>query len=125
MRSKGIKMQEGQMTLFDLPDLTEKQIDYAVEVAKHLIAHCDNWDYDWVKQLSRNKSHKTFMKLFCRISRTYFVPVGTELYDVEFSKEGPVTIKRCGRDYNKREADKVIDIKDILNLLPGELVEEP
>lgn len=79
--------------------------------------YCERWGYDYIKRLKENGG-KQFYNIFCRITKTYFVHRSSEeYYDVEFSKDEKAVIKRCGKDYDKREVDAVIDIQIIVDIL--------
>ncbi len=78
---------------------------------------CKEWGYDFVEQLKENNG-KQFYNIFCKITKTYFIDRSPgEYYSVEFSKDGKVAIKRCGKDFHKREPDAVIEIQSIVNIL--------
>ena len=88
-----------------------------MEIVKGLKEHCVRWKYDWIDKLQLNKSKEKFFQLFCRVTKTYYIDIGEDYYNVEFQKDGKVLIKRCGTDYNKRNEDAIIDIDEILKKL--------
>lgn len=107
-------MEYEQLTIFDYQPPV---IDFSRLIADGLSKHCEEWGYDYIKQLKENGG-KHFYNIFCRITKTYFVHRSSEeYYEVEFSKDGKATVKRCGEDYGKRGADAVIDIQDIIDIL--------
>ena len=66
-------------------------------------------------------------KVFCKITYTYFVDVGSgycdfdegvNTYDVTFKKkENIAIIKRCGRDWDERSEDAIIEVEELIKLL--------
>ncbi len=107
-------MEYEQLTIFDYQP---PSINFPQLIADGLLMHCERWKYDFVERLKENEG-KQFYNIFCRITKTYFIDGSSEkYYDVEFSKDGKATIKRCGKDYDKREPDIVIDIQDIVDIL--------
>ena len=84
---------EGQMTIFD--PITP--IDYIYWIAKELKEHCKYWKYDKLDKLSMNKTVENFMKLFCKITKTYFFKVYDDMYGVEFNSDGTGKVYKCGK----------------------------
>lgn len=92
-------------------------INFPQLIADGLITHCERWKYDYVEKL-KETGGKQFYNIFCKITKTYYIDRNSEeYYDVEFSKDGKATIKRCGKNYDKREPDAVIDIQNIVDIL--------
>lgn len=92
--------------------------EYARAIAQHLIDYCKRWDYsEKIAKQRENNNADTFKRLFCKITRNYYVPIDKWHYNVEFCKDNTVNIKRCGRDYVDRPVDATIQLKDILNEL--------
>lgn len=107
-------MEYKQLTIFDYqPPAT----NFPNLIAAELIKHCEKWGYDFVQKLKENNG-KDFYKIFCRVTKTYYVDKSSEeYYSVEFSKDGKMTIKRCGKDYDKREPEAVIDVQSVVDIL--------
>lgn len=97
----------------------ENKIDYAKYIALHLIEYCEVWKYNYIERLAEHKTPEQFYKIFCKLTKTYFAPIGDDHYNVTFSKEGTATVKRCGPDFDKRSEDAIISIHDILEHLPN------
>jgi len=95
----------------------ENKIDYAKHIAAHLVEHCQKWNYNYLAQLSEHKTPGYFYRTFCKITKTYYTPIGKNLYNVTFSKDGAATVKRCGKYYNSRPIDAIVNVQDILNYL--------
>lgn len=91
--------------------------NFPLLIASGLKKYCTTWGYPWLERLRKNNTSENFYKLFCKITRIYFVNSSTDYYHIEFSKDGTVTVKRCGLDYDKRELDAILNIQDILPLL--------
>lgn len=107
-------MEYKQLSIFDYQPAA---INFPQLIADELSGYCKRWGYDYINRLKENGG-KQFYNIFCRITKTYFVHRNSEeYYDVEFSKDGKAVIKRCGKDYDKREADAVIDIQSIVDVL--------
>ena len=107
-------MEYEQLSIFDYQPIA---INFPQLIADELSKYCERWGYDYIKRLKENGG-KQFYTIFCRITKTYFVYRSSEqYYDVEFSKDGKAVIKRCGKDYGKREPDAVIDIQSIVDIL--------
>ena len=107
-------MEYNQLSIFDYQP---PAINFPNLIADELSVYCKRWGYDYVNRLKENGG-KQFYNIFCRITKTYFIHRNSEeYYDVEFSKDGKAVIKRCGKDYDKREADTVIDIQSIVDVL--------
>lgn len=103
-----------QLTIFDYQPVT---IDFAQLIADGLSNHCKKWGYDFVERLKESNG-KQFYNIFCRITKTYYVCKNKkEYYSVEFSKDGKVMVKRCGKNYGKREPDRILDVQDIIYIL--------
>ena len=92
--------------------------EYAQAIVKHLIDHCRSWGMnEKLNQLKEDKTTEIFHKLFCKITRTYYVIMDEWHFNVEFCKDNTVNIKRCGRDYNERPMDATIQLQDVLDEL--------
>lgn len=92
--------------------------EYAKAIIKHLTDHCRSWGMSRkMEQLIENKTTETFHKLFCKVTRIYYVDLHEWYFNVEFCKDNTVNIKRCGRDYNDRPLDATIQLQDVLNEL--------
>lgn len=90
--------------------------EYAQAIKKHLIDHCRRWGMSKkIEELIEHKTEDVFHKLFCKITRTQYVPLDQWHFSVEFCKDNTVQIKRCGRDYNDRPLDAVIQLQDVLD----------
>lgn len=107
---------EGQITLFEVFKPTE-DIRWAEEITNGLKNHCTYWKYDWINKLLVNKSPEHFWRLFCGITKTYYMPINEEHYRIEFGKDGNVAVKRIGSDWAKRGEDAIIRIEEILEQL--------
>lgn len=95
----------------------EKQ-EYIQMILRGMQHHCKRWSYNWFEKLKENPTEQTFHKLFCKITRTYFFSDNEgNYYSVYFSKEGSVTVKKCGPDYGKREEDTTIMLCEILEIM--------
>lgn len=94
-----------------------REENFPLLIANSLKEYCATWNYPWLERLKENNTPEHFYKLFCKITRTYFVHDTTNHYNVTFAKDGTVTVKRCGSDYDKRGLDTVLNIQDILPLL--------
>lgn len=102
-------------------------MNFTEMVAKGLRQHCKYWKYDYIEKLKEICSVQNFNKLFLKITSTYNVNDGNELYDfsegvnhytVTFDKkENIATIKRCGSDWDYRDIDAVVKTEDIIKLL--------
>lgn len=103
------------------------KINYLELVADGLKAHCKYWGHDYIERLRENNSIQNFYKVFCKITNTYFVDDGSgycdfgenvNTYDVTFKKKENIAIvKRCGKDFNEREADAIIDVEELIKVL--------
>lgn len=90
--------------------------EYAKAIVKHLIDYCRSWGMsEKISQLREKRTAELFYKLFCKITRTYYVTMDEWYFNVEFCKDNTVQIKRCGRDYNNRPLDATIQLQDVLN----------
>ena len=103
----------GQITLFEVLEQT-KEPDWAKEIANGLREHCKYWQYNWLDKLLVKKTPEQFYRLFCRITKTYYMAIGEPHYRIEFGKDGNVAIKRTGSDWDKRGEDAVIRIEEVL-----------
>ena len=98
--------------------ITYSANEYVSAIVKHLIDHCRTWGMsEKIKKLREEKTTDNFHRLFCKVTRTYFVPLGELHLDVEFCKDNAVNIKRCGRDYNDRPLDATIQLQEVLEEL--------
>lgn len=93
-------------------------LDFSRHIAEYLIEHCNEWKYDHIEKLKENKTVENFYRIFCKITKTYFVRIGTDHFNVEFSKDGIARIKKCGPDLDK-QAVITVNIQDILEKLPS------
>ena len=92
--------------------------EYAKAIVKHLIEHCRRWGMtENIKRLRESKTTEVFHKLFCKVTRTYYVDLYEWYFNVEFCQDNTVNIKRCGRDFSKRGLDATIQLQDVLNEL--------
>lgn len=92
--------------------------DYAKAIVKHLIDHCRSWGMsEKMEKLRAEKTPGNFHRLFCNITRTYYVSLNEWHFHVELCKDNTVTIKRIGRDYNNRPLDATIQLQDVLDEL--------
>ena len=105
---------KGQMNIFEVMN---RPPNYPKEIAKGLKKHCEEWRYDWIEKLQDKKSPERFFQLFCRMTKTYYIDIRDDYYNVEFQKDGNVVIKRCGPDYDKRNEDAIISIAEVLEEL--------
>ena len=107
-------MEYKQLTIFDYQP---PAINFPKLIANELIKHCEEWGYDYIKRLKENGG-KQFFNIFCKITKTYFVHRNSEeYYEVVFSKDGKAVIKRCGKDFDERKSDAVIDIQSVADAL--------
>lgn len=103
------------------------KINYLELVADGLKAYCKHWDHDYIERLKENNSVHNFYKVFCKITNTYYINTGSEIYDfsdnvdhynVTFNKKEDIaSIKRCGKDFDKRDADATIDVGELIKAL--------
>ena len=91
--------------------------NFPLLIANGLKEHCATWGYSRLEKLQENNTFENFYKLFCKITKTYYIEDSIDYYNVEFFKDGTVTAKKCGPDFDKREPDVVLHIKEILPLL--------
>ena len=92
--------------------------DYAEAIVKHLTDHCRKWGMsEKMNKLLVDKTPNNFHRLFCKVTKTYFVPLGEWHFSIEFCKDNTVNIKRCGRDFNNRPLDATIQLQDVLDKL--------
>lgn len=91
--------------------------DWPKEIVRSLKEHCEHWGYEWMTQIQENKTAERFHRLFCNVTRSYYVCHAYEMYHVRFERENQVTIKRCGHDYDYRGFDAVISLEDVLKEL--------
>ena len=91
--------------------------NWSKTIAENLKEHCQAWGYKWIEELQAKKTPEMFHKLFCNVTKTYFVWWGGEMYHTQFERDGNVTIKRCGHDYDYRGFDAVISIEEVLKEL--------
>ena len=113
------------MFFYDEPLHSEK--NYLEIVANGIKEYCEHYGYDYIEKLKENNSINNFYKVFCKITYTYFVDdgngycdfrEGVNTYDVTFKKKENVAIvKRCGKDWDERGEDAVIDVENIIKLL--------
>lgn len=107
-------MEFEQLSIFDY---LSPPADFPHLVADGLIEHCRKWGYDYMEKLQERGGNQ-FYNIFCRITNVYYIrKTPEEYYSVEFLKDGKAVIKRCGIDFHKREADTVIDIQSIVDIL--------
>lgn len=107
-------MEYEQLTIFNY---LLSCINFPQLIADELVKHCEKWGYDYVERL-KQQGGRQFYNIFCRITKTYFVHKSPEeYYKVEFSKSGEAVVKRCGKDFSEREADAVIDIQSVADIL--------
>lgn len=97
----------------------ENNTNYTKYIAEHLMEHCKRWGYNHIDKLAEHKTPEHFYRIFCKLTKIYYAPIGEDYYNVTFSKDGTVTVKRCGKDFDKRPEDATINIQDILNYLPN------
>lgn len=97
----------------------ENKINYAKYIAEHLMQHCKKWDYNHIDKLAEHKTPEGFYRIFCKITKTYYVPIREDHYSVTFSKDGTAAVKRCGKDFNERPMDTIINIQNILDYFPN------
>ena len=107
---------DGQITMFEIMEQM-KIPDWAKEIVRGLKEHCKKWEFDWLDKLQYKKTSERFYQLFCHITRTYYIEIGEHHYNVEFSKDGNIVIKRCGPDWSKRGEDAIIRIEEVLEQL--------
>lgn len=103
------------------------EINYLELVSKGIKAYCEHWGYDHIEKLKENNSIQNFYKVFCKITYTYFVDDGSgycdfregvNTYDVTFKKkENIAIIKKCGKDYDERSEDAIIEVKELIEAL--------
>ena len=103
------------------------EINFTEMVAVGLKRHCEYLGHNDIEKLKENSSISNFYRLFCKITSTYFINDGNEQYDfgdsvehynVTFNKkENRVYVKRCGKDFAKRDFDAVIKVEDVIELL--------
>ncbi len=106
------------------------EINFAEMIANGLKKHCEYWGHDHIESLRKNNSIHNFYKLFCKVTSTYYVDDGIGYidfsdnvthYNVTFNKkENIATVKRCGKDFDERGYDAVINIEDIIKLLTAQ-----
>lgn len=101
---------EGQITIFDL----DKEPEWAKEIANGLKEHCNKWGFDCIEKFQSNKTAERFYKIFCWITKTYYIEIGEDFYNITFSKDGNVSIKRTGPDWSKRNEDAIISIEEVI-----------
>lgn len=110
-------MQMGEYKQLSIFDYQPPRIDFPQFIADDLVKHCEKWGYDFVEQL-KEKGGEQFYNIFCRITKTYFVDRSHEVYyEVEFSKDGKAVVKRCGKGFDKRGPDTIVNIQDIVSIL--------
>lgn len=97
----------------------KSEINYVEFVADGLKKHCEKWGYkDRLKELKKDSSIKNFRKLFFKITHLYYVFFEGDCYNVTFSKKEDVGyVKRCGKDFDERSEDAIIDIKELIEAL--------
>lgn len=112
------KVIAGQVDIFEILESTT--IDYPKEIAKGLMYHCIYWNYDHIIKFNKGKkTAEAFIKAFCNISKTEFLDIKGDTYNITFDKkELNAMVKRCGADYDKRDFDAVITIEEIIRELP-------
>lgn len=94
------------------------ELNFIEIVANGLKEHCSEWDYDWIEKLKVNGSVKNFRKLFFKITHLYYIFHQGNCYNVTFDKkENIAVVKRCGKDWDNRNVDAVVDIEDVIKLL--------
>ena len=91
-------------------------------IVEYLKKKCEYWKHDWIEEIQKDRTVKTFMNTVCKITKThYFRTDGKDLYDkgdmfgVVFSKEGTGEVFKCGKTCGRVVA--VVDIEEILKLI--------
>lgn len=95
------------------------EYDFVEIVANGLKVHCVKWGHnEKLIKLKQDDSVKNFRKLFCNITNLYYCIYQDICYSITFDKVFPVAhIKRCGKDYDKRDVDATIHIEEVIKLL--------
>ncbi len=94
------------------------ELNFVEIVANGLKEHCAHWGYDWIEKLKADSSVKNFRRLFFKITHLYYIFYQGNCYNVTFDKkENTASVKRCGRDWDNRDIDAVIDMEKIIELL--------
>ncbi len=91
----------GQIDLFTYMQEARKDIDFIYYLAEHLKEHCERWGYDWLEKLQKNCNVDNFLKLFCDITKTYYVHITEHLYyGAEFDKKNKIVrFYKCGEGF--------------------------
>ena len=83
-------------------NIREYQKKLIVALAEGIAEYCKKWDYNHVEQLMEDKTDKNFVKIFCKITNTYFFKHMEETYGATFAKkELSVKIYKCGKECEK------------------------
>lgn len=94
------------------------ELNFVEIVANGLKEHCIQWGYDWIEKLKVDSSVKNFRRLFFNITHLYYIFYQGNCYNVTFDKKENIAIvKRCGKDWDNRSEDAVVDIEKIIELL--------
>lgn len=90
-----------QVDLFSY--LAENSNDNLISaLAEGLNNHCQKWGYDFIEKLKKNITAENFIKVFCKITYTYFFEHQEEMYGARFSKNDlSVKIYKCGKNHEK------------------------
>lgn len=81
------------------------EINLVSAFAIGLEKHCKEWKYDYIDKLMQDATASNFIKVFCKITCTYFFDEeeGSEdFYGAEINKkEKTVKFYKCGKDHEK------------------------
>lgn len=71
-------------------------------LAEGIIKHCKRWGYDFVDKLLKDPREERFIKIFCKITYTYYFHYLDDMYGACFSKKNKsVQIYKCGNNHEK------------------------
>ena len=91
----------GQVDLFSY--MADRNNDNLIPaLVDGLKKHCQKWDYDFVEKLKKNPTSENFIKIFCRITYTYYFEHQEDMYGAKFNKSDlTVRIYKCGKNHEK------------------------
>lgn len=100
---------DGQLSVFDF------YIDFCGYIVTALKAYCEKWGYDWLQKIEEKKTVETFYRNVCKLTKYHFFNVESDMYGIEYSKDGTGRIYKCGK--HSETTIEVIDINNILERL--------
>ena len=61
--------------------------------------YCDCWDYNFIEKLKVNPTEETFVRVFCKVTKTFFFHLNGDTYGAKIDKkEKTASIYKCGKN---------------------------